>query len=924
MYFPNTPLASFYLTAAQMSNVTIVLLYSALLVVITSVISLRTKDPDPMLAGRDMPWWLISASIVGTSISSIAFLAIPAKGFLLDFNFIISKLWETAIGLPIALIFFVGFLRKTRDASIYTLLGDRFGKWASAGSALAFVVYSIIRMGVITYLVAKALELICGTDILGVMLLIGVIVIFYTYMSGIEGVIWTSLFQSIILVVGGLGAAYFLFDGVNLSNHELLDTALSKVKTASQSAVFEPDWRALLPMMLFFIVECIYDYSASQDIGQRYLVARNEVQAKKGLLAAGLIIPCIVALFFLIGVLLYLFQEVHPGLLLEGVNSTDGVFGYFIANHFPNGLKGLAVIGLLAAAMSSIDTGINSGSTVLVCNLYEPYAKSTPIRQSLMSADLMRSTSVILGILGIIAGYMVYFTGENAFDSFWKGIGLLIPSIFGLFLLMRISKKAGPIAGKLGAAMGFLVAAWMTLTEGVEHPLASPFHYMLAMPMGVLTTVLVGWISSLFISEAALASVEPQAKTEQEATKVQQRRKRIKRNVVADSLWPKPLYRVYVVMALLVYIIIYVEGGRLDFVSLDYKLLMGGMLCLFLVIVLPFFVEDVYSKAYACTYLTLLALGFPFLWAVTFFIHPEVHTFGYLFLIAVAYMGNLIGWTIMALITMVSAALASQLSLFIYPQVGVADNWEVIAAGALGIFSLYAVFAAREHMASEQVIAVMHTILEKVYAETEDVDFPPLNPSKPPRYGRLPGEVRDTLRAFIGATNTNPEEIQIEISVRKTLDKAVSYFNAKVRASLQIKGDEDFKVLGDPEAFEKVLFELLKNAFYYVYIDEATEVICTLDAKKRTLSVANNGPTIKPVDYPYIFDLSYTAEKPGLGLGLTYCKKMLEGMRSAIRLVSKPYDEYVCFRLYFPSYVEELAVETERPCLEEQPREIEN
>ena len=74
-------LAVSYLNASQMSNVTIVLLYAALLVIVTSIISLRTNDPDPMLAGRNMPWWLIPVSILGTSIIiNIVFLAYPRKG----------------------------------------------------------------------------------------------------------------------------------------------------------------------------------------------------------------------------------------------------------------------------------------------------------------------------------------------------------------------------------------------------------------------------------------------------------------------------------------------------------------------------------------------------------------------------------------------------------------------------------------------------------------------------------------------------------------------------------------------------------------------------------------------------------------------------------------------------------------------------
>ncbi|HQU09502.1 MAG TPA: hypothetical protein PLV25_06040, partial [Opitutales bacterium] len=112
--------------------------------------------PDPMLAGRNMPWWLIAASLVGTEISSIAFLAFPAKGYALDLHFLLGNFSAAIIGTAMCLFCFVSFLRKSRDASIYTLLSDRFGRWSAIYASVAFIVYSTVRMGVITCLVAQA------------------------------------------------------------------------------------------------------------------------------------------------------------------------------------------------------------------------------------------------------------------------------------------------------------------------------------------------------------------------------------------------------------------------------------------------------------------------------------------------------------------------------------------------------------------------------------------------------------------------------------------------------------------------------------------------------------------------------------------------------------------------------------------------
>ena len=104
---------------------------------------------------------------------------------------------------------------------------------------------------------------------------------------------------------------------------------------------------------------------------------------------------------------------------------------------------------------------------------------------------------------------------------------------------------------------------------------------------------------------------------------------------------------------------------------------------------------------------------------------------------------------------------------------------------------------------------------------------------------------------------------------------------------------------GCRDSFENILYHLLENVAYYVDRGEASTVVCVIDAKRRTFSISNDGPPVRPVDVPYIFDLGYS-RKDGLGLGLTYCKKMLEGMRAGIRLISKPKDKWVIFKIYFP------------------------
>lgn len=903
-------LATTYLNAAEMSNVTIVLLYAALLVIVTSIISLRTNDPDPMLAGRNMPWWLIAGSIVGTYISSIAFLAIPTKGYLLDFNFILGNFFECSISVVIAFFFFVSFLRKTRDASIYTLLSDRFGRWAAVYASVAFIIYSTVRMGVITSLVAQAIHLICGADVLSVMLLTGAIVIFYTYMSGIEGVIWTDFFQTFLLIVAGIASVYFLMNSMDHDQPGWLGAAESLIFSSKAGFDQSIDWATLIPLSLFLLTEGTWDYSADQGIGQRYLVARSDGHAKWGLVAGGALVPFVIWLFFAIGLLLYLFYQSHPEIAFDATVNNEGVFAHFIANYFPNGLKGLAIIGILAAAMSTIDTGINSSSTVLICNLYEPYANASLLKKSLLTTQILRNSSLFFGASGILAAYIVYASGENAFDAFWKGIGIIIPGIFGLFLLMRISKKAGPKSAMTGLISGLLLCLWMTFTAEQDHPLASPFHYLLAMPISVILTVSVGIGCSFFYAEKEVLSTSTETFSPKLQAKIAERRKRRKLNIFADSLKPNPFYRIYATIGVFIGGLLYIERSRLALESMDIKLLVVSIIALGLVAIIPFFIKNTYNKRYACVYLTLLGIALPFLGAMALFAHPDNPMYGYFYLVTLAGVGTMLGWTMLGLVSMIATATAGQIAPFLYPQVGIPDNWAMISIGALGVFTYYAMNAARENIITEKALSRIHNIINKIHDQVAETSVELLQLKREPSFkdaDRLIKTVsasKDMLSALIGATDISPEESRMELSVKETLVHVLKRFSKKAQQSLTITGDDDFNVLGSRDIFENIVFHVLDNAFYYVERNQASKVIVQLNAQKKTLSILNNGPAVKPEDSLYIFDLGYTSGKDSLGLGLTYCKKMLEGMRSGIRLLSKPNDPLVHFCLYFPKYAQ--------------------
>ena len=269
-----------------------------------------------MLGGRNMPWWLVGASLTGTYLSSVAFLIIPVLGYTIDISAIIAKLSTHLVAAIIVTLCFVKFLRKTRDASIYTLLNDRFGRGISLYASGCYIAYQVLRGGLILFLVGQALHYITQADVSGIILVCGFIVIFYTYMTGIEGVIWTDFFQTILLATAGVLALIYIgesiFEAPSQSNLNWADIK-SIIDVGMHDDAFIT--QSLGIAFMFFLFVELADFSSSQSFGQRYLVARTDKHAQGGLLFAGTCIPVISGMFMLIGVGLFVFYQLNPELL---------------------------------------------------------------------------------------------------------------------------------------------------------------------------------------------------------------------------------------------------------------------------------------------------------------------------------------------------------------------------------------------------------------------------------------------------------------------------------------------------------------------------------------------------------------------------------------------------------------------------------
>jgi len=178
--------------------------YLGILVVMGLYFSRKNTDTEEyFVGGRSFSGWVIGLSMVGTSISSVTFLAFPADAFKTAWLRILPG-FTLPLAILIAAYFFLPFYRRTKIISAYEYLENRFGSSVRTYGAITFMIGQLVRISIILYLLSLLMHEITGLDPIVSILVAGVFVSIYTIMGGIDAVIWTDVLQTIMLVSGGV------------------------------------------------------------------------------------------------------------------------------------------------------------------------------------------------------------------------------------------------------------------------------------------------------------------------------------------------------------------------------------------------------------------------------------------------------------------------------------------------------------------------------------------------------------------------------------------------------------------------------------------------------------------------------------------------------------------------------------------------
>lgn len=492
--------------------------YFAAMIGIGLYLSRRSCNTEEfMAAGRSLPAWAVGFSIFGTFLSSISFLANPGKSYASNWNAFVFGL-PLPIAALVAARYFVPFFRRSGEVSAYSHLEHRFGLWARTYAVACYFLTQTARMGAIMYLMAVALHPLTGWNLSAIIIVTGVIATAYTLLGGIEAVIWTDVVQSIVLLLGMAVCVAFIVFQMPQGPGEIFQIAWSNDKFSLGSLSADLTTSTFWIVFVFGLVSNLQNFGIDQGYVQRYITARSDAEARRSVwLGAMLYLPASAALFF-IGTALFAFYRIYPERLAAGgaaAEHPDGVFPHFIVTELPPGVTGLLIAAILAAAMSTIDTSMNSSATLVLCDIYKRWIR--PRAGERESMAVLYLSTLFWGAVGTGAAIaLIPFANKNLLDIWWTLASFFSGGMLGLFLLGMLCPWVGSRSAAVGVVAGVACLLWMSITKlavwpawleawGLEWlvPYSNPLHDNLAIVLGTAVIFVVGMLAGVAIKGRA-------------------------------------------------------------------------------------------------------------------------------------------------------------------------------------------------------------------------------------------------------------------------------------------------------------------------------------------------------------------------------------------------------------------------------------
>lgn len=456
----------------------VIIAYGVLTLAIGLRFSKRNKTTDRyFLGGRDFPGWAIGLSFIGSTISSITFIAYPADSFRTAWLRILPPLAFPLVVL-IACYAFIPFFRGGIIRSAYHYLALRFGPSVSLYAASVYLAMQVTRAATITYLLAVLLSTMTSLPVGACIALSAGVTALYTIKGGFEAVVWTDVIQTVVLLAGAIACVIFIVHALPggigqvfteawaAHKFSLRDLNVATGRLEPVASGFSLNEKTALMLVLVGVANYLAG-QLDQDSVQRWCSARSAREARKAMFVLGFGAIPIWTGFMFLGTCLWTYYQHFPtdvsAAVLAGARKAEDILPHFIVTVLPHGLAGLVISAALAAAMASLSSCINATSMVWVNDVYRLYVARDKSDAHYLRGS--RMASLAIAVLMSVGAWLFYLASTKTILDFilivtaLLGGGVSAAFVFGMFTRLGDARAvlAGIFATVLFSAYSLLV-----------------------------------------------------------------------------------------------------------------------------------------------------------------------------------------------------------------------------------------------------------------------------------------------------------------------------------------------------------------------------------------------------------------------------------------------------------------------------------
>lgn len=467
----------------------------------------QSSTEEYFIGSGNMNPFLVGVSLFATLLSTISYLSMPGESLgkgpaNLAINLALPFVWA------IVSFWILPVYMRQRVTSAYELLESKLGLSVRLLGAGMFLTLRLLWMSLLVYLTAKAMTIMIGVGdefIPLVALVTGFVAVIYTSLGGLRAVIITDLMQTILLYGGALlvlatisfdlgGFGWFPTEwNENWDTQPFFPESLSTRVSVVGS---------MCSVLLWYVCTAAGD----QTSVQRFMATKDAGAARRAL-AMQLVTSAVVGITLgVVGFALLGYFEAHPEFVPDGGSlkgQADDLFPHYIAYHLPPGVSGLVVAAMFAAAMSSVDSGVNSITAVVMTDGLDRLGR--PPKSEAEHVRTARWLAFGIGAVAVVGSSMVGWIPGNITEVTGKTSNLLTTPIFGLFFFALFVPFASPLGVWIGTLCGCIAAILVAfsgplfgMVPGPEPGMElDPISFQWIGPIAITVDIVIGCLVSL-------------------------------------------------------------------------------------------------------------------------------------------------------------------------------------------------------------------------------------------------------------------------------------------------------------------------------------------------------------------------------------------------------------------------------------------